>query len=378
MSRVERQKMKKEAREKQKEKLKKKKGKDNIVNSEGDWNVEHINTSNHSPDFGGSDIELDVSDDEEKSSVVSDEHFEPENESDENQSDENQSHEEPTLLKENISEKTGKDSSRIQRIRRVDKDKQPESERSDSDGKSDNDDDNAISNDVRHTAKLGPVQQENKFELKIGKPNKNAKENKVSIIQKSDKKQRDKNKNFNEKILNRKFKKDSDDTPQKETKVVDPFFITSTGENYMSLAEPRSPDEVKEFHKEGNRKLRRAVMFGHAPRIKPRQEFRQDNENRFNRHRQNGFDKGFDRQNQKHERFNRRDNIGRDNFKYNDKFNKEDNFQINKFRDNQRTNINDRSDNSAKPEKLHPSWEAKKRQSGILPFKGKKVVFSDD
>lgn len=378
MSRAERQKMKKEAREKQKEKLKKKKGKDNIVNSEGNWNVEDITVSNNSQDFVGSDNELNVFDynvshDKEGSSEDDNVQVGLGNESDESPS---------------------KGSSKIQRKKHVEKDNHVESEGSDSESNSasnddcsDKDEDNKISNNIRHNVKLGPVPQENKFELKIGKPNKNVEENTVARIQKSEKKHKDstknKNKNFNEKILNRKFKKDSDDTSQKEVKIVDPFFITSTGENYMSLAEPRAPDEVKEFHKEGNRKLRRAVRFGHVPKIQPRQEFRQDNEDRFNRHnRQNGFDKrsgGFDRHNQANDRFNRKDYLGRDNFKDNDrKFIKNDKFQINKFEDNQRTNFKDMIDNSAKPEKLHPSWEAKKRQSGILPFEGKKVVFNDD
>lgn len=377
MSRAERQKMKKEAREKQKEKLKKKKGKDNIINSEGNWNVEDINVSKNSQEFDGSDSELDVSDynvssDKEGSSEDGIVQIESGNESEESR---------------------GEGISKIQTKRQVDKSKHLESEGSDSEGNSDNDndndsnndEDNEISNNIRHIVKLGPVPQENKFELKIGKPNKNVEESTVATLQKLGKKQKDsnKNRNFNEKILNRKFKKDSDDTPQKEVKIVDPFFITSTGENYMSLAEPRAPDEVKEFHKEGNRKLRRAARFGHVPKIKPRQEFRQDNEDRFHRHnKQNGFDKrssGFDRQNQKYDKFTRKDNFGRDNFRDNDRmFNKNDNFHINKFRNNQQTNFNDRNDNSVKAEKLHPSWEAKKRQSGILPFEGKKVVFNDD
>ncbi|XP_026333380.1 putative uncharacterized protein DDB_G0285119 [Hyposmocoma kahamanoa] len=288
-------------------------------------------------------------------------------------------------------ESRGEGISKIQRKRQVDTSIHLESEGRDSEGSSNNDndsnndEDNEISNNIRHIVKLGPVPQENKFELKIGKPNKNVEESTVATLRKLGKKQKDsnKNRNFNEKILNRKFKKDSDDTPQKEVKIVDPFFITSTGENYMSLAEPRAPDEVKEFHKEGNRKLRRAARFGHVPKIKPRQEFRQDNEDRFHRHnKQNGFDKrssGFDRQNQKNDKFTRKDNLGRDKFRDNDRmFNKNDNFHINKVRNNQQTNFNDRNDNSVKPEKLHPSWEAKKRQSGILPFEGKKVVFNDD
>lgn len=350
MSRAERLKMKKEAWEKQKEKLKKKKRQVNTANSEGDWNVEHITPSNNNQVLDSLDNELDISynngsSDIEGSSVDLDEQIGPENKSDKSQI---------------------KGSSKIQIKRQVDKDKHTESDGSNSECNSDND----------------ILQQENKFELKIGKANKNEEGNTVATIQKSEKKKKDskKNKNFNEKILNRNFKnkKDLDDTSQKEVKIVDPFFITSTGENYMSLAEPRAPDEVKEFHKEGNRKLRRAVKFGLVPKIKPRQEFRQDNKDRFNRHnRQNGFDKksgGFDRQNLLNDRFNRKDN-----FKDNDRrLNENQNYQINKFRDNPRTNFNDQSDASNKPEKLHPSWEAKKRQSGILPFKGKKVVFDDD
>ncbi|VVC98681.1 unnamed protein product [Leptidea sinapis] len=162
-----------------------------------------------------------------------------------------------------------------------------------------------------------------------------------------------KNKNIKEKIRKINFHKDLDEPIPAVAKVVDPFFITSTGDNYLSVAEPRPPDEVKEVHKQGNRKYRRAVMFGHVPKnsTKPR----------------------------------------RDNFKTNSRFNSADQDQISstkKFRKDENGLHRHKNDNFAqnklknleseeKLEKLHPSWEAKKKQSSILPFLGKKIVFDN-
>ncbi|XP_045489851.1 MATH and LRR domain-containing protein PFE0570w-like [Pieris rapae] len=163
---------------------------------------------------------------------------------------------------------------------------------------------------------------------------------------KLDKRKENKNKNINEKILNRNFKKKTEDMPQ-VVKVVDPFFVTSTGDNYLSLAEPRAPDEIKEVHKQGNRQYRRAVMFGHVPKIKPKknnyEKFNQNN----SKFKQNGFiDTTSDSQfNRKGKSFN---NI-----------------------------VNESNKIEEKPEKLHPSWEAKKKHSTIVPFQGKKIVFND-
>ncbi|XP_013183693.2 uncharacterized protein LOC106129635 [Amyelois transitella] len=171
-----------------------------------------------------------------------------------------------------------------------------------------------------------------------------------------------KNKNLNEKLVTRKFKKHSEDILVNATKIVDPFFVTSTGENYMSLAEPKLPDEVKEIHKQGNRKLRRAIMFGHVPKSKARRDgFKADMSNRRNGvEKSNRLNNKFDRQRDARKRGNDRDKNVNDN--------------------NKRSNFNDTRLKSIelqdkKPEKLHPSWEAKKKKSGILPFQGKKIVF---
>ncbi|XP_063368162.1 DNA ligase 1 [Cydia amplana] len=198
-----------------------------------------------------------------------------------------------------------------------------------------------------------------------------------------------KNKNLNDKLQSRKFKKESTESQVKETKIVDPFFITSTGENYLSLAEPRQPDEVKEIHKQGNRKERRAAMFGHVPKVKPRQDFRQSNSDRPNNFRNkfnkdDSYDKGNDGKNKNDSRFN-----GKDQFRnQNDKsFGRNNQFKGRNDRPGEdRNDFKSRNDKfkgrnndavETKVEKLHPSWEAKKKQSGILPFQGKKIVFDE-
>ncbi|CAK1542340.1 unnamed protein product [Leptosia nina] len=168
---------------------------------------------------------------------------------------------------------------------------------------------------------------------------------------KPDKRKENKNKNINNKIITRNFKKKEDELPL-VTKVVDPFFVTASGDNYLTVAEPRAPDEVKEEHKQGNRQYRRAVMFGHVPKVKPRKDFN----SKYHSH---------------------------DNPKYREQ---ESNFKhnsINKFHFNnssdEKGKFNNQSENKVdeKPEKLHPSWEAKRKKSAILPFQGKKIVFDD-
>ncbi|XP_061719789.1 serum response factor-binding protein 1-like [Cydia pomonella] len=198
-----------------------------------------------------------------------------------------------------------------------------------------------------------------------------------------------KNKNLNDKLQSRKFKKESSESQVKETKIVDPFFITSTGENYLSVAEPRQPDEVKEIHKQGNRKERRAAMFGHVPKVKPRKDFRQSNSDRTNNlrnklNKDDNYNQGNDGKNRNESRFNGKDQFrnqndkpfGRNNhFKGRNDKPGEDRNDFKSRNDKFKGRNNDAAE--TKVEKLHPSWEAKKKQSGILPFQGKKIVFDE-
>ncbi|GBP52820.1 hypothetical protein EVAR_39358_1 [Eumeta japonica] len=137
--------------------------------------------------------------------------------------------------------------------------------------------------------------------------------------------------------------------PIQENKVVDPFFITSTGENYMSLVEPRPPDEVKEVYKQGNRKLRRAIMFGHVPRFKRKDQNLSQNDP----HQKNSTRSNYTKFNKPEEE--------RKNRKFTNPSNRD-------------SSINEKNADKP-PEKLHPSWEAKKRLSSIQPFQGIKIVF---
>lgn len=197
-----------------------------------------------------------------------------------------------------------------------------------------------------------------------------------------------KNKKLNEKLITRNFKKGPSETHVSETKTVDPFFITSTGENYMTVAEPRQPDEVKEIHKQGNRKLRRAALFGHVPKIKPRQDFREGNYNRQNdsqgfRNKSYASDNNYN--NNRNSKFNDRNESQyrrRDDNQYkdkNDQFKGEfkGNRNDSKFKGRNASFSGRNDDVAPKVEKLHPSWEAKKKKSGILPFQGKKIVFDE-
>ncbi|XP_028169697.1 protein PFC0760c [Ostrinia furnacalis] len=352
MSREERKKMKKEAKEKQKNKKKGKGAK--VVNAEGEWDVEDIemtgnlNTDKNLSDDDDDDAEkddcMDEDDGDEPRENISDDDksAEKEESSDDEEMDQNSESENES------NDENGKESDSESKI----------GEYSESDDETPSSTGKLAKAVTADTKKVNPktpsIVSDVKTQLDV-KP-KPLELNK-KLDNKKDKHKQGKNKNLNEKLLSRKFKKDVSESPVPENKVVDPFFITSTGENYMSVVEPRPPDEVKEVHKQGNRKIRRAAMFGHVPKIKPRNDnFAPDN--RFNK--QNGFNKNST--------------------------NKYDQDSFGKFKNDSRKFTDKRSNFDrneepkqieSKPEKLHPSWEAKKRQSGIKPFQGKKIVFDE-
>lgn len=356
MSRIERRKMKKEAKEKQKNKKKAKN--DKVVNSEGEWNVEDVVMADDSKLTGEDDDEISC-DDDSRNEMSGDENDDNEVSGDE--SDQPQGNDEPVG-------DSGPEDVEQQNDSEVREDQSDAVEAS-----SDVEVKEKVSNILKVSpkvkpsvgdAKSKPVKEEVVDTKTVQAKEINNKNPPKKIIKKNPaKKQKElnKTKHFNEKIQQKKLKKDSD-APIVENKIVDPFFITSTGENYMSVVEPRAPDEIKGEHFRGNRKLRRAVQFGLVPKSKLRQN-NYNNNDRFNK--QNGYDRenGFkgkfnDRQNDRRN-FNDRKSFNND-FNYKRGFN----------------NRNDKS-NDEKPEKLHPSWEAKKKKSGLLPFEGKKIVFDE-
>ncbi|CAG4934697.1 unnamed protein product [Colias eurytheme] len=340
MSRHERRKLKKELRDKQKEKRKGKgKTDDKVQNEKG---IEMVKKENGDDD----EDNMSVSHDENDSSDMSDdsENEEIENVARNTKESDNEDSENEEI--ENVASKIKEsDNEDDEMIGNSDEDVGKDVDSDHNDETVQNNDDNVVGKFVRAT----PIKEssETKPIVKVNKP----------IVKKDSKKKENKNKNINEKILKRNFNKKEDEAI-KAVKVVDPFFKTSSGDNYMSLAEPRAPDEVKEVHKQGNRQYRRAVMFGHVPKSKPR-NFQQNNrDNKF----KNSYNKNANSYDKNDDRFNKNNNFK----SYNN------NDRKNKFNDHQ---TKDKFDE--KPEKLHPSWEAKKKLSSVLPFQGKKIVFDD-
>lgn len=424
MSRQERRKLKKEAKDEQKNKKKRKEGK--VVNSEGDWNVEEVELGNDSKEISQNDDDTDDGSDD---GIIKDDGTDDGNQNDDDSNDGNQD----DGVSNNGSQDLSDDDIPITRQVVNDSDESSEGEQSaedddqdsigvnsdgenmekqdssyDDQGQNDGSDEEKV--DTGNIVKLKPLKQTKPEtpNFLIPKPvqpvtaNVEKAQSKLKPKKKPDNKVKEnKNKNLNEKMLNRKFKKDADDSQNAE-KVVDPFFKTATGESYMSVAEPRQPDEVKEVHMQGNRQERRATMFGRAP-IKPRrndrQNFRTGNFDNRNGKESNGKFK-FDG-NDRRSKFNDRNSFNNRNSNYNDndsKFNdrssnfngRNSNFNDNNSKFNDRNpNFSDRNSKfndkifnnnkvtEPKEEKLHPSWEAKKKQSGILPFKGKKIVFDE-
>ncbi|CAG9566350.1 unnamed protein product [Danaus chrysippus] len=292
MSRQERLKLKKEAREKQNNK----KDKNKAVNIEGEWNVE-------------------VADHKIETNLQSNDDVE-----------------------ENMAEGSDDDCNSDERVSEFDLSDEDVTKES-INGNSDSDKDDESNDGNLSQVKSSIQKQPDKVDVST---NMNKK-----VKQKVKKHKENKNKNLNKKLQNREFHKVSNDDHLQATKIVDPFFITSSGENYMSLVEPRQPDEVKEVHKQGNRKYRRAVMFGHVPKPKIRKNYNdiEINENNFVSSKNNDRQKNKDGFTQNDNKFDRRK----------------------KYDDNE----------SDVPEKLHPSWEAKKKLSSIVPFQGKKIVFDE-
>ncbi|XP_034833622.1 serum response factor-binding protein 1-like [Maniola hyperantus] len=391
MSRQERRKLKKEAREKQKNKKKgkDKKGKSDAVNVEGEWDVEMTDDKNVTPrdDAVASDddlrLENDKSDVESNKSDDRIDNSDEENDKSHQDSDDDGGESEISDESEVVS--SDSDDSN-EKVKNVDKRKPFVLKTNDSDVESNSEESNELvtpkskielprkvknSNICKRTDKNEDLNDIDNIKSKVDttktKTNVNKKDklfnkdlnlNKAkednSIInvknKKLDKKANiNKNKNLKHKLENRNFHKEIDETPNEAIKMVDPFFITSTGENYMSLVEPRQPDEVKEVHRQGNRQYRRAVMFGNVPRAKPKRNFEPRNNN-FNK---NSSEMDNNKFNKNNKNFDRKEGFNR---------------------------ISDRSINfkdDSVPEKLHPSWEAKKKQSGILPYQGKKIVFDE-
>lgn len=380
MSRQERLKIKKEERKKQKNKKKKKEENkkkllSNAVNVEGEWDVE--NTDNSKDEIkkhivkkdriiedvdmsqgddlsdGDDDKEENNSDLSDKSDVVS------ENDMSDHSEKPDESNDESVHIKQSDNDSNDDDDD-------DNNDENDDDEEGEEEEVKDNITDSKINkeivlNRVKNSSKNKLELNRNKlesevFELKI-KPN-NKSENKAK---KADKKVKDlnKNKNLKEKLQKRKFNKDSEPLEDKTKKVlVDQFFVTSTGNNYKSLVEPRNPDEVKDEHKRGNRKYRRAVMFGHDLKTKPRKNgFQSSSSNNFKKRSGYNTKQFFTNQNNA-------------NGKVDNK---------NRQFDNRQNNFSSKGvDNrDVVPEKLHPSWEAKKKQSAILPFQGKKIVFDE-
>lgn len=346
MSRLERRKLKKEALEKQKNKKKEKNNK--VINSEGDWDVENVTVGVISKVKGGEGDELsgdegsenemsDENDDNEVSGMESDQSDEEDEIGDGSGPDDVE--EQSDAAVESSDEKVKKDVSDI--LKAIPKEKPVVS-----DSKS-----KAEKSEVVNISSIKPEEIQTKKA-----PKEFIKKNPV-------KKQKElaKTKHFNEKILQKKLKKDSD-APLVENKIVDPFFITSTGENYMSVVEPKAPDEVKEEHIGGNRRLRRAVQFGLVPKSKLRRNNNNINDDRFNK--QNGYGRENNYNNRSSDR-QRNDKRSFNDRRFND-FNHKQDF-------NNRNDMN----NVEKQEKLHPSWEAKRKKSGILPYEGKKIVFDE-
>lgn len=188
------------------------------------------------------------------------------------------------------------------------------------------------------------------------------------------------------------FKPSDDDNAESETEetthVVDPFFVTETGENYLSTAVV-SKSQVEETYKE-EEKDRHLIQLNGSKKYT---DFR---DNRKQQRREDSFpqkDKWQDKKYSQHpNRFERRrqdqQQRGENKFPQRNKWNDEKHSQkLNRFGNDNRRQGHQRFDDKPKDdfkknidagEKLHPSWAAKQKLKPIITgFQGKKIVFGD-
>ncbi|XP_063627048.1 serum response factor-binding protein 1 [Cydia splendana] len=386
MSRQERLKLKREAKLDKKMKRDKKQ---KVVNAEGDWDVEDINTRKVKETPKSTSKKFKESDDEisENEETELDENANSDKEA---QSDDKEdiSHGEEANSDDQEGEEDGDEENKSDESE-VESETKMESDQESHENEQQSKKEEVLDKFVKPSPVKVNIKQNETITSALTFEQLGKNRRKQEIKKPTKPKDIHKNKNLNDKLQSRKFKKETSESQVKETKIVDPFFITSTGENYLSVAEPRQPDEVKEIHKQGNRKERRAAMFGYVPKVKPRQDFRQSNSDRPNNFRNkfnedDSYAKGNDGKNRNDSRFN-----GKDQFRsQNDKpFGRNNQFKGRNDRPGEdRNEFKSRNDKfkgrnndavETKVEKLHPSWEAKKKQSGILPFQGKKIVFDE-
>ncbi|XP_073837432.1 rlb1 [Musca autumnalis] len=202
---------------------------------------------------------------------------------------------------------------------------------------------------------------------------------------------------------------DSEDSETEETThVVDPFFVTETGENYLSTAVVTNTqnegnnheDEEKDRHLiqlngtkkytdfRENRRQRRSGEGNFPQKNKwndekyPQKQSRFGNDNRREEQRGNRFgnDTSNRRQDQKGNRFGNDNNNRRQDQKPN-RFGNENRRQDQQQKQwnngvSKRTDLKKNEDNA---DKLHPSWAAKQKLKPVITgFQGKKIVFGDD
>ncbi|KAM7362814.1 rlb1 [Cochliomyia hominivorax] len=163
---------------------------------------------------------------------------------------------------------------------------------------------------------------------------------------------------------------EEDDVDAEENLVVDPFFITDTGENYLSTAvsnvyqndDNENSEDKMDLHmiKLNNADKNPVVFRERRHQNKNSKEFTQ-NRNKFNKEDGKQNNKWNNKQN------NIRDKVTPS--KRNDK----------KQRPSKEQDFKHKRSINNKDEKLHPSWAAKQKLKPVIKgFQGKKITFGDD
>lgn len=179
--------------------------------------------------------------------------------------------------------------------------------------------------------------------------------------------------NFNTSKMKVEHVSDEEEPEQEEDLVVDPFFITDTGENYLSTAVVKRNQNDEDDNNENKRDLHMIKLNNSDKKSVDFRERRQQNRNNNQRDKRapnnrNSWNNDKDRSTQN--KWNNKQSNGRDKFSQNKWSDKKQTPQD--FRNKNTKNTNEE-------DKLHPSWAAKQKLKPVITgFQGKKITFGDD
>uniref|UniRef100_A0A1I8PTE3 Serum response factor-binding protein 1 n=1 Tax=Stomoxys calcitrans TaxID=35570 RepID=A0A1I8PTE3_STOCA len=156
----------------------------------------------------------------------------------------------------------------------------------------------------------------------------------------------------------------SEEEMAEDTHVVDPFFVTETGENYLSTAVSNRNQDNEEKNDEAQEDLHMIKLNGKKPNNGYRERKLQQTANKYSQRQTSHHKDNYPQKQRKWQEEKQKNNRLQ--------WNSDTNFQRN---NNTKTPPN-RKTFEKQDEKLHPSWAAKQKLKPVITsFQGKKITF---